>query len=218
MDEPGNSGWASKAPRLIAEGFPMRWIVRIVVVLVVLWAAYFVWPYFGLRSLVQAVRKHDVAAVNEQINFPALRQSLTAQMIGTYLRLTGKEARLGQFRDLAVAATSSIADPIVAQLISAEALTDLLSSGWPTSVLPEKLPALRGLSSGAVGSVWQVLANSSHGLRTFSLAIPANVAPEYQFRLRLRLSGSTWKLYDVRLPEELLTRLTREMIRTVDKK
>lgn len=196
----------------------MRWTVRIVIVVFVLWAAYFVWPYFGLRGLVQAVRKHDVAAVNERVNFPALRQSLTTQMIVTYLRLTGKEARLGQFRDLAVAATSLIADPIVAQLISAEALTDLLASGWPMTVLPEKLPALRGLSSGSVGSVWQVLANSDHGLRTFSLAVPANVAREYQFKLRFRLSGLTWKLYDVRLPEELVTRLTREMIRTVDKK
>lgn len=196
----------------------MRWTVRIVIVFVVSWAAFFVWPYFGLRSLVQAVRKHDVAAVNERINFPALRQSLAAQIVGTYLRLTGKEARLGQFRDLAIAATSSIADPIVAQLISAQAMTDLLASGWPTAVLPEKLPQLRGLSTGAVGSVWQVLANSDHGLRTFSLAVPANVAREFQFRLRFRLSGWTWKLYDVRLPEELLTRLTREMIRTVDKK
>jgi len=106
----------------------------------------------------------------------------------------------------------------VAQLISAQALTDLLASGWPETVLPEKLPALRGLSTGAVGTVWQILANSDHGLRTFSLAVPANVAREYQFRLRFRLSGWTWKLYDVRLPEELTTRLTREMIRTVDKK
>jgi hypothetical protein len=193
----------------------MRWTVRIVVVFVVLWAAYYVWPYVGVRSLVQAVRKHDVAAVNERVNFPALRQSLTTQIIATYLRVTGKEARLGQFRDLAIAATSSIADPIVTQLISAEALTDLLASGWPTAVLPEKLPQLRGLSSGAVGSVWQVLANSDHGLRTFALAVPANVAPEFQFKLRFKLSGWTWKLYDVRLPEELTTRLTREMIRTV---
>ncbi len=196
----------------------MRATIRIVIVVFVLWVAYFVWPYFGLRSLVQAVRKHDVAAVNERINFPALRQSLTAQIIATYLRLTGKEARLGQFRDLAIAATSSIADPIVAQLISAETLTDLLASGWPTAVLPEKVPALRGLSSGSVGSVWQILANSDHGLRTFSLALPANVAREYQFRLRFRLSGSTWKLYDIRLPDELVARLTREMIRTVDLK
>jgi hypothetical protein len=196
----------------------MRWTARIIAVLLVLWAAHFVWPYVGVRGLVQAVRKHDVAAVNERVNFPALRQSLTAQIISTYLRLTGKEARLGQFRDLAIAATSSIADPIVAQLISAETLTDLLASGWPTAVLPEKLPALRGLSTGSVGTVWQIVANSDHGLRTFSLAVPANVAPEFQFKLRFKLSGWTWKLYDIRLPEELMTRLTREMIRTADKK
>ena len=195
----------------------MRW-TRIVAALLALWIAYFVWPYFGMRSLVQAVRKHDVAGVNERVNFPALRQSLAAQIVAIYFQLTGKEARLGPFRDFAISGASSLADPLVAQLISAERLIDFLASGWPTTVLPEKIPALRGLSTGTVGNVWQVFLNSEHGLRTFSIALPANVGPEYQFTLRFRLSGWTWRLYDIALPKELLTHLASEMIRTVNKK
>lgn len=183
-----------------------------------LWAAHFAWPYFGLRSLVHAVRAHDVAAVRERVNIPALRRSLTEQVFRTYLKLTGREARLGQFRELAVAASSSIADPIVAQLMSAEALTDLLASGWPTAMLPEKLPGMQGVRSGSLGSVWQVLANSDHGLRTFSLAVPANVPAPFRFRLYFRLTNWTWKLTGVELPDELRVRLTQELIRIVDRK
>lgn len=190
----------------------MRW-TRIVAALLVLWVAYFVWPYFGMRSLVQAVRKHDVAAVNQRIDFRRLRPSLAAQIIVVYLEMTGKEARLGPFRDFAISGASSMADPLVERLVSAETLIDFLASGWPAKVLPDKVPQLKGLTTGSVGNVWQVFLNSEHGLRTFSIALPANVGPEYQFMLHFRLSGWTWRLYDITLPKELVAHLASEMIR-----
>jgi hypothetical protein len=200
------------------EGRSMRWTTRIAIIIAVLWAAYFVWPYLAVRSMVQAVRTHDIAALNQHINYPALRHSLTDQVFRAYLRLTGREARLGPFRELAIAASSSIADPIVARLISTDVMTDLLSSGWPSAVLPDRMPAMRGLRSGSLGTVWQVLANSDHGLRTFSLSVPANVPPAFQFRLYFRLTRGTWKLAGLELPEGLLVKLTQELIRVVDKK
>ena len=196
----------------------MRWFLRSVAVLVALWAAYFAWPYFAVRSLVQAVRTQNVAVVTQHINFPALRQSLSEQVFRTYLRLTGREARLGPFRELAIAASSSIADPVVARLISTDVMTDLLASGWPSAVLPDRMPAMKGLRSGSLGSVWQVIANSEHGLRTFSMSVPANVPPALQFRLYFRLTGGTWKLAGIELPEELLVKLTQQMIRVVEKR
>jgi Protein of unknown function (DUF2939) len=195
----------------------MRWTIRILAALAVLWAAYFAWPYFGLRSLVNAVQARDVAAINERVNFPALRQSLTDQIFRTYLRLTGREARLGAFAAAAVAASSSIADPIVARLVSVDVLLDLLAGGWPTAVIPDRIPGAAGLQSGSLGSVWQVIANSEHGIRTFALAIPANAPPAVQLTLRFRLTGGTWKLVGVGLPEELRVRLTRELIKMVEK-
>lgn len=195
----------------------MRWTIRILIALAALWAAYFVWPYFGLRSLVQAVQARDAAAINERVNFPALRQSLTTQIFRTYLRLTGREARLGAFREIAIAATSSVADPIVARLISADALLDLLANGWPTDVIPDKIPGAAGLRSGSLGNVWQVIANSDHGIRTFALSVPANVDPALQLKLQFRLTAGTWKLVGVELPEELRVRLTRELIKMVEK-
>ncbi len=196
----------------------MRWTIRVIVVIAVLWAASFAWPYLAVRGLVTAVQSRDVAAINERVNFAALRRSLTEQIFRTYLRLTGREARLGQFRDLAMAATGSIADPMVARLISAEALVDLLATGWPTAVLPEKLPAFQGLRSGSLGNAWQLFANSEHGVRTFSLAVPANAPDSLRFRLQFRLTAWTWKLSAVELPEEIKVRLTQELIKALEKK
>ena len=115
--------------------------IAAVAVLVVAWAA---WPFFALYDLANAVQERDPAAVTRRVNFPAVRQSLTEQIVVTYLHLTGRDARLGQIgRGLAVGAVTSIADPIVARLISAETLIELLNSGWPTSVLPDQGPSRR---------------------------------------------------------------------------
>src|SRR6266446_2868842 len=101
----------------------MRWTLRTIAIVVVLLAAYAAWPYFALYDLANAVQKRDVAAVSRRVNFPAVRQSLAEQIVVTYLRLSGRDARLGEVgRGLAVSAVLSIADPIVAKIISAEAL------------------------------------------------------------------------------------------------
>jgi Protein of unknown function (DUF2939) len=57
-------------------------------------------PLVGLCRMaflhrVSACQARDVAAVNELIDFPALRRSLTAQIMRTYLRMTGKTGRPG---------------------------------------------------------------------------------------------------------------------------
>jgi hypothetical protein len=196
----------------------MRWTLRITAVLAVMWAAYFVWPYFAAYRLAEAVLARDVGTVKQRVNFSAVRQSLAEQIFTTYLRLTGREAKLGAFSGLAIAATSAIADPIVAQLVSSEALTDLLANGWPIAVLPERLPGIEGLRSGSIGTAWQVFAHSEHGLRSFSVMVPAQAAAGRRFRLQFRLSSRTWRLVGVELPEELKVRLTQELVRLLERK
>src|SRR5437588_6026439 len=116
----------------------MRWAIRTIVIVAVLWVAHAAWPFFALYDLVNAIQNRDSAAVARRVNFAGVRQSLTEQIVVSYLQLSGKDARLGQFgRGMAVAAVTAVADPIVAKLLSAEALVDLLRSGWPASALPE---------------------------------------------------------------------------------
>jgi hypothetical protein len=197
----------------------MRWTVRTIVVVAVLWIGFTTWPLFALYDLVKAVQHRDVVAVNHRINFPALRRSLTEQITRTYLKLTGRDARLGQFgQSVAVAAASSIADPIVSKLLSADTVVELLADGWPTALLPEKSAPTRGLSPHTLGSVWQIYLQSEQGLRTFDIAVPTTVPKPLRFKLRFRLAVWTWKLVDVELPEELRLRLAQELVKQVEKK
>jgi Protein of unknown function (DUF2939) len=197
----------------------MRWTARIVSLIAVLWAAYAAWPFWAVYELAAAVERRDRHAIERQVNFPAVRRSLTEQIVATYLQLTGKDARLGGLgRAMTVAAAASVADPIVAELISAQALIELLENGWPKSVLPPEETTLEGLQSGSLGNAWQMFLHSEHGLRTFILPVPVAAPPPRRFKLHFRLTTWRWKLSAVELPEELRTRLARELIRRTEKK
>jgi hypothetical protein len=165
------------------------------------------------------VQSRDIAAVARRVNFAAVRRSLTEQVVVTYLHLTGRDARLGQLgRGMAVAAVTSVADPIVAQLITADALVELLNTGWPTAVLPDRGAGAQGLSANALGSAWHVFIRSEQGLRRFDIPVPAAAPPGQQFTLQFRLTNWAWKLSGVALPEAIRIRLAQELIKRLDRK
>jgi Protein of unknown function (DUF2939) len=197
----------------------MRWVVRAVIVIPLLWAGYAAWPFWAVYDLINALQNRDAAALAHRVNFPAVRRSLTEQVVSGYLQLSGKDARLGQFaRGTAVAAVASVADPIVAKLISAEALIELLHTGWPGSVLPDGAANFHGLGSGSPGNVWQLFVRSEQGLRSWEFPVPVRAPPSLRFRLQFRLTNWVWKLSAIELPEELRLRLAQELVKQIDRK
>ena len=193
----------------------MRWTIGISTSLLVLWLAYAVWPFFTVYRLASAVQARDVAAVNALVDFPALRGSLTAQIVRTYLRMTGKAGRPGSILEqFAVGIGASVADPIVAKLISPDALLDLLQNGRPSGVFSDNVPPIEGLSSGALGNVWRVYANSELGIARFFVAVPVDKPPLASFRLGFCLAGWRWKLCSAELPEQLQLRLAQEILKS----
>jgi hypothetical protein len=72
------------------------------------------------------LRDRDAVALTERIDFPAVRRSLTKQIVQEYLKLTGKKLPLQAIgKRLMVSAV----DPIVARLMTVRALLDLLNKG-----------------------------------------------------------------------------------------
>jgi Protein of unknown function (DUF2939) len=180
-----------------------------------LWLAYTVWPFIELNRLATAVEARDVAALKKQVDFRALRASLTSQIVATHLRLTGKTGRPGSLLEQFVAGVgASIADPLVAKLISPEALLELLQNGKPSGVFAEDVPSIQGLSSEALGNVWRAYANSEFGIGRFFIVVPVDTPAGERFRLQFCLADWTWKLCGAELPEQLQVRLAREIINT----
>jgi Protein of unknown function (DUF2939) len=197
----------------------MRWTLRAVIVMTLLWVGYAAWPFWAVYDLVNALQNRDAAALAHRVNFPAVRRSLTEQIVVSYLQLSGRDARLGQLaRGTALAAAASVADPIVAKLISAEALIELLQNGWPVSTLPDGAAAFHGLGSASLGNVWQLFVRSEQGLRSWEFSVPVGAPPSLRFGLQFRLTNWMWKLSAIELPEELRIRLAQELVKQIDRK
>jgi Protein of unknown function (DUF2939) len=193
----------------------MRSTIKIAAVLVVLWLAYAAWPFFDVYRLLDAVQARDVAALNDRIDFLALRRSLTAQIARTYLRLTGKAGQPGSIvEQFTVGVATSVADPLVAKLVSPEALLDLLQTGRPSGIAADNIPSIEGIGAQAAGNAWRLYLNSELGIGRFFITLPVDKPPPESFRLGFCLTGWTWKLCGIELPEPLQLRLAQEILKS----
>ena len=122
----------------------MRKTIVVITLLALAWLGYVAWPIYTLGTLARAIETGDQATALHHVDLPAVRQSITDQVVDTYLRLTGKSA--SPLLRGAIAA-GSIADPIVGRIVAPDALVEFLRDGWPNAVLPDRPPGTAGLSS-----------------------------------------------------------------------
>jgi hypothetical protein len=195
----------------------MKRTLSIVLVLVVALIGYALWPVYGLNKLRAAVQSRDSQALDQLVDYPLLRRSLTDQIVQAYLKVTGQGERLGGFGgQIAAGIGATIADPIVDKFLNSKALIELFTSGRVSAAAPGgadlSLSAVN-LES-AFGGAWDLFKNSEYGGRIYSISLPADASPEKRVRLRLRFSDWEWKLSGVRLPDEVTLRLAQELQKT----
>ena len=195
----------------------MRRTVIVIALFVLAFVGYLAWPVYTIGQLARAVEARDIPKAMSYIDVPAVRLSLTRQVMETYLKLTGKVAS-PLLRGIVVEAAGTIADPIIADLITPEALTDLLRTGWPSGVIPERPPGTNGLTAANLGSAWQIYSEARYGIRRFELELPPSAAPDRRFGVEFRLIAWRWRLAGVRLPEHLRVQLAQMLIKTQTKR
>jgi hypothetical protein len=188
---------------------PMRWALWIIITLCILLGIYITSPLIALQRIASAVETRDAVALTERIEFPSLRRSLTKQVVAAYLNLTGKKLPLGAIsKRLAV----SVADPVVARLVTVRALLDLLGKGEAGK--SAKLPVNRApFTSTSFKSLLRVWLNSNYLGRSFYAYLPPGGSRIDQFKVHLRLIGWHWRLVGIDLPEELKEQLARELLK-----
>lgn len=195
----------------------MRWTLRISFLLFLAWAIFLVSPFVALYDLAKAVEANDMARISERVNFRALRISLSRQIVSAYLKTPEGQQELGELdrRFITEAGTAAI-NPLVEEMLTPQALADLLEDGWPQQVTGNDAGAASpvSLDLGSFGKAWRVFISSeSQGFRSITIPLPEGEPKERQFRLTLRLSGTTWRLTGVELPhalrDELIKRATR---------
>jgi hypothetical protein len=187
----------------------MRWALWITVTLSILLGAYITSPLIALQRIASAVETRDAVALTERIEFPSLRRSLTKQIVATYLKLIGKKLPIGVFgKRLAV----SVADPVVARLMTVRALLDLLGKGEAGKTA--KVPIDRApFTSTSFKSVWRVWLNTDYLGRDFYVYLPPEGSRGERFKVHLRLIRWRWRLVGIELPEDLKEQLAREIVK-----
>jgi hypothetical protein len=192
----------------------MRLTAGIAVALVALWLAYAASAYRAAYRLADTVQMRDVTGLSERVDFPALRRSISAQIARKYLQLTGKDVRPGSIEEqFAVSVGVAIADPIVAKLMSPEALIEFLQTGTASSVLQDRIAPMQGLNADAFRSLWRVFVNSELGIARFLVKVPVDKPAAERFRLQFCFAAWKWRLCSVELPEPLQIALAQEVIR-----
>src|SRR5262245_18238337 len=192
----------------------MRRTLLTLAILGLVWIGYIAWPVYDLFVLIRAIETRDVNAVTRHVYFDAVRLSLTNQVVDAYVRRTG--VQIGPLRRNIAAA--SIANPVVEKLISSEALSQLLTVGWPVTVVPDAPPpGTVGITTNTIGTVWQIFENSEYGFGRFEVTGPAALRPQQRFHLEFRLLQWRWRLVGVTLPENIQDLLADELAKAMRK-
>ena len=74
---------------------PMRTTILISAVLLAVWLAYAASPFFAVYGLLRIVQERNLAELPARVDFPAVRRSLTPQIVRTYLRISGRTGQSG---------------------------------------------------------------------------------------------------------------------------
>ncbi len=196
----------------------MRWFTAATVA-ALLWLAYAASPYVALWRLARAVQAHDTTAVAERVNFRALRASLSRQTTAA-IATAAAARREGAPRDrqFVLEAAASLAEPLVTALVTPDTVVDILDDGWPEGLALQRRATgaergANGLSAGTLRDLTDLFfASDMRGFRTVVVSFPPRLTRDRQFRLRLRLRGTTWRLVDLELPPTLRDEISRRLV------
>jgi hypothetical protein len=132
-----------------------------------------------------------------------LRQSIITQVIGENLK---QNIRNPAQRQIVASIAAATVDPTLADLVSPEALTDFLGSGWP-SALPDRpagIPAgISVVNSANLGFAWRTYMNADFGIRRLETEVPEFLPHNRRFGLEFRLINWRWRLVRIKLPEDV---------------
>jgi len=187
----------------------MRWTMAISVALLLTLGAYSGSAAVSLHRLVQAVQSKDAAAVMSRTNLPRLKRSLVDQIVAAYLNRIGQKRAVKPLERLAANTYgASIADVMVAKLLTQERLTELLNSGKVS---------LDASDFGGMGQLSRVAPS-----KLLETAKRIRLVNPVEFSLQLgsgrdagdvslRFEGDGWKLSGIRLPSAVLDALSRHL-------
>jgi hypothetical protein len=188
----------------------MRILMRAAVALVILLALYWAWALAGAAQLASAAERGDADAVIERVDLQALIRSLSGQIARAFLdekpQLQKLPPRPGVFLN------GSAAELLLRALVTPDNIAALLSQGRVGVVGAgekdtETLWSMPSLGEAFHARPLEVIMHSYfEGPRSFVVGLDS---PDGRYRIHMNLSGLTWRMSGVDVPEPITARVTR---------
>ena len=187
----------------------MRMLIRAAVALVILVALYWAWALAGAAQLASAAERSDTEAVIERVDLQALIRSLSGQIARAFLDQNPQLQKAPPPRPGAFL-NASAAEMLLRALLTPDNIAALLSQGRVSVV---------GAGGKDSGTVWgmpslgeafnarplQVIMHSYFdGPRSFVVGLDSS---DGRYRIHMNLSGLTWRMSGVDIPEPITARL-----------
>jgi hypothetical protein len=191
----------------------MRWLFGVIAAAVIIVLVYLGSAVSSVAKLAEAARAGDGAAVLDRTNVQGLRRSLTDQIVHAYLERIGATRKISAMEKMLVNTYgATIADAMVAKMLTADRLTQLLKSGnLDTPGVPSfaGLPALANLHT----EDWLALLGRLNFIQPVLLGIRISDTsePDGYAAINLHYEGLDWKLSGIELPKAILRDLAASL-------
>lgn len=195
----------------------MRWFVAAVLAVSVAVAIYLGSALVSLSGLVEAARAGDAPGVLSRTDIDRLRHSLVEQIVAGYLAQLGRDRPVKPLeRMLATTYGSTVADALIAKLLTPENLTKLLSNGVIGSEDGAAIADLQRLSDIDTSKKLDLLRRMSL-VKPVELQVDLGETAEAG-AINIRFEGSGWKLSGIQLPGAVVQKLAESLINGRERK
>ena len=187
----------------------MRMLIRAAVALVILVALYWGWAVAGAAQLASAAERGDADAVIERVDLQALIRSLSGQIARAFLDQNPQLQKAPPPRPGAFL-NASAAEMLLRALLTPDNIAALLSQGRVGVVGAggkdtETLWGMPSLGEAFHARPLEVLMHSYFdGPRSFVVGLDSS---DGRYRIHMNLSGLTWRMSGVDIPEPITARL-----------
>lgn len=192
----------------------MRWFLSSIVAVVVAIGIYVGSAIVSLNGLVAAAKAGNGTEILARTDVPRLTRSLVDQIVSAYLIRTGQTRPIRPIeRVLANTYGATIADALVAKMLTAENLTNILQNGSLGADGDNQIVALGGIDTSKV----------FQSLGRLSLVKPVELSvrlgdEEGAGAISLHFEGNGWKLSGLNLPATAVQELAMGLPETKPRK
>jgi hypothetical protein len=196
----------------------MRKYIRAAIVIVILVAAYWGWALAGVAQLAAVASRGDPEAVRRHVDLPRLRRSLSSQITEAFLEQNPQFRKMLQVEQGFLGSVGAgAAEALLREALTPANIAALLSKGqvaFPKAGGSQTFWRMPPLSEAFHAGPLQALANFRFdGPLSFVVNLDS---AEGRYGVHLHLSGATWRLSGIDVPEEVSARLARAIAERVE--